>query len=314
MGVAMGPSGKWIDGIDPDGSVVDAARLSLAARLTAVAHWLPLAAYHAAQDVEHVHRLRVSTRRAVAALRLYRDWLPPAKFRWVKKRLKKIRRAAGEARDVDVLAERMRCELGERAAPLLAETHQLRDAAQPAIVAVAEKCRRDDRFVRKIGKLLDGIRPPDQEGQPEKPVRFREWAERQIAQLAEAFFAHMPTADSDTAALHQFRIRGKALRYAIELLAPAFAPELRSEHYPVVEELQERLGNIQDCVAGGARLREWSRNTQAADARELLDELARQQDARLAQFVAEFHEWWTPQRVETLKAGLLPAAKEVSNS
>ena len=46
----------------PDASVDDAARLSLEARLTAVAHHLPLAAYHAEQDVEHVHRLRVSTR------------------------------------------------------------------------------------------------------------------------------------------------------------------------------------------------------------------------------------------------------------
>ena len=72
-------------------------------------------------DIEHVHRLRVSTRRAVAALKLYRDWLPPAKFRWVKKRLKKIRRAAGDARDLDVLAERLQRELGERAAALLAE-------------------------------------------------------------------------------------------------------------------------------------------------------------------------------------------------
>ena len=101
----MGPSGKWIDGIRADASVVDAARVSLAARLTAVAHWLPLAAYHSSQDSEHVHRLRVSTRRAVAALKLYRDWLPSGHFRWVKGRLKMIRRAAGEARDLDVLAD-----------------------------------------------------------------------------------------------------------------------------------------------------------------------------------------------------------------
>ena len=94
----MGPSGKWIDGLLPDASVVDAARMSLSARLTAVAHWLPLAAYHAAQDIEHVHRLRTSTRRAMAAVQLYRDWLPPRKRRSIKKRLKKLRRAAGEAR------------------------------------------------------------------------------------------------------------------------------------------------------------------------------------------------------------------------
>ena len=92
----MLPSGKWIDGIDPDGSVEDAARRSLKARLTAVAQALPLAAHLADHDVEHVHRLRVATRRAIAALKLYRDWLPDKPARWLKKRLKKIRRAAGE--------------------------------------------------------------------------------------------------------------------------------------------------------------------------------------------------------------------------
>ena len=62
----MSLSGKWIDGIRPDGSVGEAARVSLATRLAAVAYWLPLAAEYADQDVEHVHRLRVSTRRAIA--------------------------------------------------------------------------------------------------------------------------------------------------------------------------------------------------------------------------------------------------------
>src|SRR5215470_7965644 len=157
----MGPAGKWINGIAPDGSVVDAARVSLSARLTAVAHWLPLAAYHADQDIEHVHRLRVSTRRAVATLRLYRDWLPDKKRRSIKKRLKKIRRAAGDARDLDVLGDYVKTELAERAIPVLVDIKELRASAQPAILVEAEKCRQEDRFVRKIGELLDGIQPPN---------------------------------------------------------------------------------------------------------------------------------------------------------
>ena len=78
----MAASGKWIEGIGPDSTVDEAARRSLEVRLPAVNHWLPLAAYMAAQDVENVHRLRVSTRRPRAALRIYRDGLPRRRDRW----------------------------------------------------------------------------------------------------------------------------------------------------------------------------------------------------------------------------------------
>ena len=128
--MALSPSGKWID-IRPDDSVCHAARLSLEARFMAVVHHLPCAAYHFEQDAEHVHRLRVSTRRAMAALQLYRDFLPRKRARWMKKQLKKVRRAAGEARDLDVLGERFRTEYGERAAKVVQHISKEREAVQP---------------------------------------------------------------------------------------------------------------------------------------------------------------------------------------
>jgi CHAD domain-containing protein len=304
----MGPSGKWIDGIDPDGSVVDAARLSLGARLTAVAHWLPLAAHHAAQDIEHVHRLRVSTRRAVAALRLYREMLAPGHFRWVKKRLKKIRRAAGEARDLDVLGERLRRELGEPSGPIVAEIDRRRAEAQPALIRVAEKCRRNDRFVRKVARLRDAICPPKNDGDSGSLLRFRNWAVKKLAETSEPFFGDLPGPASDVAALHQFRIRTKALRYAIELLAPAFEPRLRSEIYPQVEALQEELGRIQDCVAGGSKLRELRTSLRDSDQQAWLVQRVERDDERLARLIDEFHAHWSAERAETLKLQLAEIA------
>ena len=93
------------------------------------------------------------------------------------------------------------------------------------------------------------------------PFSFGDWAAEQLAEMADEFFRFVPANGADTKVLHQFRIQTKAVRYAIELLAPAFGPELRDETYPIVEELQERLGKIQDCVAGAANLRKWSRDT-----------------------------------------------------
>src|SRR5256714_15128374 len=115
----MASSGKWIDGLHADSAVEDAARRSLERRLAVVAHTLPLAAHLAEHDIEHVHRLRVATRRAAAALKLYWDWLPQKSARWIKKRLRQTRRAASEARDLDVLIQRLERDSGTPAEPIV---------------------------------------------------------------------------------------------------------------------------------------------------------------------------------------------------
>jgi len=301
----MSLSSKWIEGLAPEGGVYEAARLSLEARLKTVTHWLPLAALQASDDVEYVHRLRVATRRATAALKLYRDWLPRRPYRWIKKRLREIRRAAGEARDLDVLADRLRRELGDRAAGLLSEIADQRAAAQPAIVDVATRCGDKDCFLRRVHMLLAGIAPRDKNGKGEAERCFRSWAHDRLDEVVAKSFAALPSHADDPAELHQFRIRIKALRYAIELLAPAFGPKLREVHYPVVEELQERLGCINDHVTGAARLQKWSSATSDTQLQELLDALVQQEHIRLTEEIAEFRQWWTPDRVAELRAGLV---------
>src|SRR3954454_15518570 len=155
----MATSGKWIEGIGPETTVTDAARRSLELRLAVVAHMLPLAAHLAEHDIEHVHRLRVATRRAAAALKLYRDWLPQKSARWTKKRLRQIRRAASEARDLDVLIQRLHRESDPKAEPIVSFLAAKRLTAQPNIINLAEEMRRDDRFVRKSARLFSKIAP-----------------------------------------------------------------------------------------------------------------------------------------------------------
>ena len=294
---------KWIDSIPAGGRVSDAARVSLEARLATVAYWLPLAARQIDDDVEKVHQLRVATRRAIAALKLYRDWLPRNEARWLSKRLKQVRRAAGAARDLDVLAEWMRKELDGQAGGLLAMVADERAAAQPKIMAVADKSEQENRFRRKMYGLLAGVQPRGKR-QKTQDVSFHNWAETQLGQAAENFFAALPNQNSDLSALHQFRIRGKQLRYTLELLASAFGPELREQHYPVVRDLQEQLGRINDCVAADARLRRWRRKIDSPAEREILDKLIERQRGQLDVAIAEYRGWWTPERAETLRQGL----------
>src|SRR6516165_2489416 len=104
--------GKWISGLTADTPLADAARRVLTVRLELVRDALPPALHEAEQDPEHVHQLRVATRRARAALDIFADCLPPKAYKRVRRELRDLRRAAGEARDWDVfllaLAERQR--------------------------------------------------------------------------------------------------------------------------------------------------------------------------------------------------------------
>src|SRR5262245_32779060 len=94
--------GKWIQGLRPDTELTEAARKVLAIRLKVVREYLPRAMHRAYEDPENVHQLRVGTRRADAACRIFRDCLPGHVYRAARKRLRGIRRAAGAARDWDV--------------------------------------------------------------------------------------------------------------------------------------------------------------------------------------------------------------------
>ncbi len=300
----MASNGKWIDGIGPESRIEDAARRSLEPRLAAVARCLPPAAHLAHHDIEHVHQLRVATRRAVAALKLYREFVPRKPARWLKKRLRKIRRAAGDARDLDVLKKRIEEEQGERIAPILDLIAAEREAVQPAIVRMAERCGKNHKFIRKTAKLLDQIGADEPRDNAVQPDRFREWAADQLATVAEPFLNAIPTHSADAATLHAFRIQAKAVRYTIELVAPAFEPELRSEVYPIVEELQERLGKVQDHVTARQQFEKWAETSDDGPQRQLLVELINDESRRLDEGVQDFHRWWTDERIDQIRRAL----------
>jgi CHAD domain-containing protein len=302
---------KWIDGISADSSVTDAARLSLEARFAAVNYWLPLAARQVDDDVEKVHQLRVSTRRATAALKLYRDWLPHKSARWLKKRLGKIRRAAGKARDLDVLAMRLERDWGEDAKALLPLVSAKRSAAQPKIASVADSCHRKDKLRRYVDRALAKVRPRGANARRLDPS-FSDWAAARLRLAADRFFAASPGDSAGMKQLHQFRIAGKRLRYSMELLAPAFGPEFRNEHYKTVEQLQDMLGRVNDFFTGRQHLDEFRVAISQPERCALVDRLAAEQESHFQAAIAEFYSWWTADRADALRRALLEAADRAS--
>src|SRR5258707_4887072 len=99
------PDGKWITYLRPDTGLTEAARHVLFVRLQVVCDYLPRAMYEADHDPENVHQLRVGTRRAGAALRIFADCLPKRLYDKTRKSLRSLRRSAGAARDWDVFLE-----------------------------------------------------------------------------------------------------------------------------------------------------------------------------------------------------------------
>ncbi len=287
---------KWIDA-SPTEEVTAVARRALAVRLEAVWQRLAPAAQRPEEDVEHVHQLRVATRRATAAMRIFDEFLPARRARWINKQLRRIRRAAGEARDLDVLAAR----LGGPGAPLEqgvpAEVrHRIaaaRRRAQRPIEKIARRLARRD-FPRRVAEMVQRIRPRGKQRKAEP--EFGAAARANLRPLVEEFFAASGGDFADLAALHRLRICGKHLRYAMEVFAGAFGPEFREELYPVVELLQDRLGQLNDHRSARDRLERWANKApdefEAASLRALIAAENRSIDERRS----EVANWWTAAR------------------
>lgn len=294
---------KWLLDLPPDTSIHTAAVRTLEDRLGAVQYYLPLAAEKAEEDVEHVHHLRVWTRRATAALGLYQEVIPHRRFRWLKKQLRRIRRAANDARDSDVLIQRLNQKTPDHETRMwLKAGNAERKDAQRAIVAVHDRLRRDDRFARRIGKLLERVASRGNE-QGQQVQRFGNWARKQLRGVVQEWFAAIPADPTDAAALHHFRICGKQLRDVIEVLAAVFPDRLRNDLYPVIEKMQDELGDINDLATAQVKLRD--KIKQASEPAEASDwhRLLTAEQAQLAQARQRFWEWCTTGMLKELRVG-----------
>ena len=301
--MAVESSEKWIEGITPDHRTSDVAALTLENRLKHVLHYLPLAAKKPDEDIEYVHHLRVWARRANAALCLYEVWMPRRRFSWMKKQLKRVRRAANDARDCDILTERLKTGSATRGNRRWRKTLSAdRQVAQQAIIAVYDRLEHDQRLAKRLEELLERVRVRGEVKNGAVSSCFGKWARERLRPAVEAFFAAVPADHADPSALHQFRIRGKNLRYAMEVLAGAFADEFRTQLYPAVESMQERLGEVNDLVTAQEKL---SRKIDkvAKSEKKLWRKLFADKQAQLDSAIELFWQWCTPQMLEELRGG-----------
>src|SRR5262249_51963951 len=161
---------------------------------------------------------------------------------------KRVRRAAGEARDWDVFLgtlAKLGWPRGDRRRPgldfLLGYGTAQRALAQSHLEEAG--CQYPFDFDRLISETVAAVHRPA--NQPELQT---------MADLAWPMLAGLLRELDEAAAqdledydhLHRVRIVGKRLRYAMEVFAECFEETFRTQAYAAVEEMQEILGNAND--------------------------------------------------------------------
>jgi CHAD domain-containing protein len=274
------------------------ARRTLRKRLDAVWNAVTAAACDP-PDPERVHRLRVATRRTLAAIDAFADLLPAGRRRWFEKRLRLLRRTAGAARDLDVLTDRLGREPAGRGprSRLVAMLARQRLASRAPIRRLHDELLAADWHAR-TERLIDAV------GTRGHDRPFAVHARRHFRPLVERFCAMTDRRLRAADDIHRLRIEGKKLRYAMEIFACVFPAHDRARCEDALERLQRTLGEFTDHAAAEERLRRWARADGAAVARGAIADL-REREAEAAERARrEFAKWWSPARRRWLRRKL----------
>lgn len=241
---------------------------------------------------EDVHRLRVATRRCAAALAAFHDLIPAKHHSWFRKRLARLRRAAGKTRDLDLLADR------------LAASGRPHDRLVNILAKWRKKSRRPlehqlDLLVEKdwrhrVDRVLDRTRG-------HRGTAFKAFARRCLAPMVARFLGVASGSLRRPADLHALRIECKHLRYAFEIFAAALPTVTGDRCRRSLARLQEVLGDFTDHVAAAERLDRWAHQDKSGAHRDDLLMLVDDEWEQAARARRSFHTWWNRSRQRTLR-------------
>ncbi len=207
-------------------------------------------------DTEHLHKMRVATRRLRAALNTFSSMLDARNGDFLQRNFKWLAAVLGDVRDLDVHqldVPRWRHELGSVSGDgweKLAEALHARWLITRANLLRAMTTRRYQRLLERAEEAFAKA-PQRRRGHPAlEPVGGLAAAavRKRARQFRRAIKACQRTDDPE--AVHQLRIIGKKLRYTGEFFKPLFS-ERFTRGIKRLSAFQDELGLFQDsCVAG----------------------------------------------------------------
>lgn len=283
---------KWEPGVTAASKVRPLARRALAARLERVAKNLKRAAKESEDQADNIHKLRTWCRRAAAAVELFRPLLPKKEGKWFARQLKKVRQAAGDVRDLDVMLEQVADN------PALAEgLAQQRDKALRPLVKLHKRLLKNIQFDKRQRRLLEDL------DQPKK--RLGEWGMGRAGKQAEALATLGERSLKALEAAHEFRIAGKELRYVLEIIGGAL-PAAAARLHAMLGDLQQRIGVICDHAAAEKMYQQLLTQVSRFERPPLRAAIAKAKEEKIKTHKA-FLRWWSPRRKAGFRGALTRA-------
>jgi len=287
---------NWVEGISSKQSVCKVASRVLDTRLMAVCHWLPLAAENSGENIEYVHQLRLSVRRAVAAARVFSGLIGDADYDDLREKLRHIRLAADEARNWDVLCGRF-SNGGDIPAKFLEQIGIGRRKVQESIVAAYQEYK-TEACEEKFEKLVLDV---ESHRGGEGKRRFVRQARKYLKPVVKKFFKAVESDLSTDESLHALRIRAKKLGYTMEILAVAFDPAFRKKLYPQITLIQRLLGTMNDHATAKSVFKDLLPKAKSVEQKAFINGLLMAEETASDDLKAGFLAIWTPKVVFDLE-------------
>jgi CHAD domain-containing protein len=223
---------------------------------------------------------------------MFHPLLPTQRCERVRKRLRRVRRAAGEIRDVDVLLERSLPANPDTATADGVGRQELLDCRQRLERDLRSVARdeADDDLKRRVKRIVRRIRWRGADAEPNLATA----ASALLSPIAQRCLKNAASDLTAVRRLHRFRVSVKRLRYAGEFVQDGLDAAAYARLQALLAGLQQRLGGVCDHAAA-IRLLDGRRDASRdkADAARLSGLIAREQ-ASLATLQSEFVAWWEP--------------------
>jgi triphosphatase len=209
-------------------------------------------------DPEELHDLRVAARRADAILREFRSALPARLVR-IRPTLKKILRALGNTRDLDVALSELESFIRklpdsdrDSAEPLKQHLAAERSRARARMLSVLDSAS-VQTDLKNLTSLLAAAPASPAQSSPQLALDVApEFLRRRYRKVRKA--ADLLTSDSPMEAYHEVRGRVKRLRYALEAVAAIYGKPADGMLRALCR-WQEKLGVQQDAIVASRRLK-----------------------------------------------------------
>jgi len=203
---------------------------------------------------EDIHDLRVASRRVRTALEIFAPYLPPKKIKLWQNSVRKLTKAFGSVRDLDVQLDFIK-QLHEKCEEktikpgirrIFTRLSQKRGGFKKNLQETLSEYKKND-ILNKIILSMESMSVQNTNEVIFPPALFQLAFEVLHKKLDKFLFYEIfiPYPEK-TKELHQMRIAAKQLRYSLEVFASIYSGKM-DDFLQILRDIQTDLGNIRDC-------------------------------------------------------------------